>query len=678
MGKKLLSMLLAISMLFAVIGGAACGNTDSSSDNTGSGSTSTSTSSSSSGNGGDDLEINLGDKDNPTYAFVEDGNLQASTVNKNDSIYKLQATDDFGRSLDFIYGYKTDKKRYVGLMYFLWLGWHGGEMPDVYDNTKLLNENPDALWDKNGTAESPTGKYHHWGEPMYGYYHSKDPWIIRKHLELFTMSGIDFLCFDCTNGFEYMDVVDVLLPIMQEMYDEGWNVPKFMFYTNSNSAETVKRIYKGQVTATPNEMINKGIYKGGYYRDLWFAPNGKPKIAAIIDKNHNFSESNRENSVITDPEILNFFDFWESQWPNNVFVDKGLPWMDWGRPQTVHTDTINVSVAQHNLLPFSDALLSEAVADGMYGRGYHNGAPDHSDDAINRADNFNEEWEVALEADVPYTLVTGWNEWVAIKSVGAPNANVSGSRVFFVDSFNKEYSRDVEMMKGGYQDNYYLSMMRNIRELKGDKSKTLAKSAQANIDITKGLTQWNEIKDVYYGIKTVNRNYTDYTNMGASNPAHQLVDNSLRNDIEEVRVTHDSENIYFMVKCFNDIAVDAEGKNWMNILIDVEGYQNADAFYGYDFVVNRLSSYTGECGVEKIKYDFFEETLSYAMTAKANFTVHGKYMQYKIPKSALGITGEFKINFKIADNVTEPDNIESYYTTGDCAPVGRLNWTFKG
>ena len=114
----------------------------------------------------------------------------------------------------------------------------------------------------------------------------------------------------------------------------------------------------------------------------------------------------------------------------------------------------------------------------------------------------------------------------------------------------------------------------------------------------------------------------------------------------------------------------------MNLLIDVEGQQNDRAFYGYDYLVNRQSSYTGKCSVEKLSYK--NEKLSYAMSGVAQFSVNGKYMQYKVSKKALGITGSFKINFKIADNVTDPADISSYYITGESAPVGRLNYTFKG
>lgn len=627
-------------------------------------------------NGGT-MTIEKGDKNNPTYTFVTDGELSVSTVSRQDTINKLSATDDFGRSFGYMDGYKTDKERYVGIFYFTWLGYHGGEMNGIYDVTKLIDENPDALWNTNGTAESPLGKYHYWGEPLYGYYNSRDPWVIRKHIELFTLSGIDFIAFDCTNGFDYIEVVSDILPIMQEMYDEGWEVPKFMFYLNSLSGKVIKDIYSGRATASSNPLEKEGIYQKGYYKDLWFSPNGKPRIAAITDPQSTNGEGSADKSqhIVSDPEILSFFEFWESQWPNQKYYDNGLPWMEWERPQPVHTDTINVSVAQHNHLPFSDALLSSALADEMWGRGYTeaNGA-NHSDEAIEAGLNFEEQWQTALNKDVKYTFVTGWNEWVAIKSVAALGNNYDypecrGKRAYFVDTVNKEYSRDIEMMKGGYADNYYLQLTRNIRALKG-KTGTLSGSGTGVIDIAKGMAQWNAVSDVYYDFTgEINRDYKGFVE------TIHYKDDSLVNDIAEIRVTHDDENIYVLVACAAPIAADPESGNWMNLLIDVDGQEN-DSFYGYDYIINRQSSYTGQCSVEQFGKE--GSNVKYDLKGIANFTLNGNYMQFRIPKSALNITGAFTLRFKVADHVTDPLDMESYYTTGDVAPVGRLNYIFSG
>lgn len=643
--------------------------------------------------GGEDdvVIIDFGDKGNPTFSFKQDGSLIEMARKKQNTINRLSATDDFGRSVDYIDGYKTDKDRYVGLFYFAWLGQHGGEMNGIYDITKLLDEDPVALWNTAGTSASPVGKYHFWGEPLYGYYRSDDPWVIRKQVELFTMAGIDFICFDVTNGAFYIEVVEKVLDTLQQYYDAGWNVPKFMFYTNSNSADVVRKLYAGN-PAEYNTLAKEGIYKKGYYQDLWFAPEGKPKIAAISNPNSTNNETpgitkeqyllSADPSIVTDAknralnaECLEFFDVWESTWPNNVQYSNGLPWMDWStNPDGSKADqkilggeTINVSIAQHNLIPFSKALRDENAAANMWGRGYSKktGA-DHSDDAINSGVNFEEEWEVAIRNDVKYTFVTGWNEWVALKSV---RQDLGG--VFFVDTVNREYSRDIEMMKDGYGDNAYLQLMRNARTHKG-KSGTLAAGNGKTIDIKQGLTQWNDVNGIFDSFTgAINRNYLNFAG------TKMLTDKSVRNDIASVRVTSDADNIYFLVECAADISIAPENNNFMNILIDVDGQDNNNAFYGYDYVINRKSSYTGQCSVEKLgTNDNFE--ITYTTTKKAAFTVNGKYMQFSVPKAALGISGGYTIRFKVADNVTEPENIQSYYITGDCAPVGRLNYTYKG
>ena len=311
----------------------------------------------------------------------------------------------------------------------------------------------------------------------------------------------------------------------------------------------------------------------------------------------------------------------------------------------------------------------------MWGRGYTeaNGA-NHSDEAIEAGLNFEEQWQTALNKDVKYTFVTGWNEWVAIKSAAALGNNYDypecrGKRAYFVDTVNKEYSRDIEMMKGGYADNYYLQLTRNIRALKG-KTGTLSGSGTGVIDIAKGMAQWNAVSDVYYDFTSeINRDYKGFVE------TIHYKDDSLVNDIAEIRVTHDDENIYVLVACAAPIAADPESGNWMNLLIDVDGQEN-DSFYGYDYIINRQSSYTGQCSVEQFGKE--GSNVKYDLKGIANFTLNGNYMQFRIPKSALDITGAFTLRFKVADHVTNPLDMESYYTTGDVAPVGRLNYIFSG
>lgn len=405
------------------------------------------------------------------------------------TLNRLYAMDDFGREIEYIDGFRKD--RYVGLFFFLWHGQHKEQMPGIYNISELLEKDRESLLDVGENPVSPVGAFHHWGKPLYGYYNSEDPWVIRKHMELLCLAGVDFLTFDCTNAREYWEVLEVMLPLMQEMYDQGWNVPKFMFYLNTECDAAIERLYYG--TGEGGPLQSKGIYKSGQYRNLWFMPDGKrPKIVAVT-KEGNTSSGTDEHRV-RNQEILSFFDFWESQWPNNTFYSDGFPWIEWTRPQPVHTDAINVSIAQHNLCPFSEVLFSDEAREGMWGRGYTaaHGA-DHSEKAIFRGANFEEEWQVAIEKDVKYTLVTGWNEWAAIKFVD-PYRNC----IFLVDSLNLEFSRDIEMMEGGYEDNPYLQFVRNLRKLKGIPGE-LTPSPMCSIDWAGDLADWRWKADSYYG-----------------------------------------------------------------------------------------------------------------------------------------------------------------------------------
>ena len=57
----------------------------------------------------------------------------------------------------------------------------------IYDNSKLLQKNP------NNPAYGPHNAFHWWGVPKAGYYHAKDPWVIRRNLQMLSDADVDFL-----------------------------------------------------------------------------------------------------------------------------------------------------------------------------------------------------------------------------------------------------------------------------------------------------------------------------------------------------------------------------------------------------------------------------------------------------------------------------------------------------
>jgi len=206
---------------------------------------------------------------------------------KSSYVDLLAGADAFGAALPRS-GEAPERRndRYVGIFYFLWLGQHGTDGP--YDNTNILAAAPEAVDDPNHPLWGPRNAFHFWGEPLYGYYLNDDAWVLRKHVQLLTCAGIDFLVFDTTNASIYKNVYDVLFSIMNEVRLQGFEVPKFAFYTNTQSGDTIAKLYED-------------LYKPGRYKELWFHWKGKPLI-------------------IGDPEecgedVRSFFTFRRNQWP---------------------------------------------------------------------------------------------------------------------------------------------------------------------------------------------------------------------------------------------------------------------------------------------------------------------------------------------------------------------------
>ncbi len=576
------------------------------------------------------------------------------------TIESLTATDRLGRNVPAIKG--TDGEKYVGMFYFLWNGQERSKQTKIYDNTRLMELLGDEFWDGTEILTSPPNQYHYWGEPLFGYYNAQDPFVIRRHLEMITMAGVDFLVFDATNQFTYNQVWQVMFPIMEEFAAQGFAVPKIAFYTNTESDQRVTQLY--------SQLYSKGLYK-----DLWFSPNGKPLIICA-------------NKAGCSKEIQNFFDFRSSQWPGTPDKEDGFPWIDFNRKQKVYPNggakggsVMSVSVSQHPGWPFSDSVQYKDVSDGTggtyynanWGRGYTTeGKNDPS--KIDEGANFQEQWNNALEESPSTVFVTGWNEWIAVKffeditvTTGVPTRpNIPDRRVFFVDTLNEEFSRDIEPMKGGYGDNYYLQLIQNIRAYKGETG-IVSAGQKLTVDVAGSVKQWNEVTSSFRDFvgDAVERNYKDAAEIAT------YTDTSARNDLSEIRLTYDNDNVYILVSTAEEITKHEAGDlTWMNVLIGVEG-SDAPSFEGFQFVVNRTPD-GAVTSVEKSLGGYSFETIG-----QAKCSVQGKYLQLSVPKALLGVGDSFTLKIKATDHVTHPEDIMDYYVSGDSAPIGRLGYTWK-
>ena len=582
---------------------------------------------------------------------------------------RTSATDDYDRSFGEVTDYNGNV---VGIFYFLWLS-----QASVTTNVDSYIEdgNVEAVLTGDEVGMAPAFTY--WGEPMYGFYQVEDEWVVRKHVELFINAGLDFICFDCTNNDFYQAAAKAVLDVLLEYAEMGYDVPRAMFMTNSDSTLMTENIYNA-------------FYRRDTYDAVWFYGNGdKPWIISSY--------------AGSDANILDRFYFKPAQWPNRSYNENGFPWISWHYPQETYTDRENdytimsVSVSQHtgiggslsdagvsginfsisglfapyNYDTLSDSLkarVSSETATKYYnynwGRGYSHETGSNDYDSALANVNFEEQWDSALQnEDVNLVFVTGWNEWIAQKQSKDPL--LGSSYGYFVDTFSTEFSRDIEMMNGGYLDNCYLQLVANIREYKGVGYGT---QVTRNATVAKGtdlfdLSNWSAAP-VY---KDLVGETEPRAALGAG--GNYYTNDTGRNDIQEVRVASDEEYVYFLVAAAEDItAKEAADTRWMNVFIGIEGAEGG--WNGLQYVVNRSLDGT-TASLDKI------ENGAYASVGTAATVVSGRYMLLQVAKRSLGIEGdEFGIVFKVTDNLQKDFDVTDLYTNGDAAPIGRINYSY--
>ena len=548
----------------------------------------------------------------------------------------LTATDDLGRTLPH-YGDVPEPRedRYVGLFYFLWLGQHSTGGP--YDITRILAEDPDAVYDRDHPLWGPVRAFHHWGEPLFDYYFSDDSWVLRRHAQMLTMAEIDFLVFDVTNRRTYAGVYNKFLEILEDVRQQGWDVPKVVFYTNTASGATVTDIYED-------------LYKPGRYPELWFHFEGKPLIIGNPDE--------------VSEEVREFFTFRLNQWPVEPMKPYGFPWISFRRPQEVfyvndEPENVNVAVAVHNNLPFSNEPFYGHGTN--WSRSFRDGARDTDPDAYLWGYNFSEQWEHAIDVDPRMLMVTGWNEWVAQRFNGPEQRPI-----FFVDQATLEFSRDVEPMKGGYNDNYYLQMIDYIRQYKGLGPQS-PPSPPKSISMDGDFSQWEEVRPTY----------RDF--VGGTEPRRHpgfggvtYTDDTGRNDFEVLKVARDEENIYFYARTAEPILRGETGENSMMLFINSDG-DGQSGWKGYQFVANRtlVDDTLSTLEVSRGGWDWEK-------VGELEYRVSGNELHLAIPRPYLDLGADqlLHIEFKWVDNMQNDGEIMDFYLYGDAAPYGRLNYLY--
>jgi dienelactone hydrolase len=563
--------------------------------------------------------------------------------------------DEYGRTVPAAAGKKD--KRDVGIFYFLWLG--QPQSSDIYDVSKIIAEQgQDIVFHEEGGKISPNGQAHWWAEPLYGYYNSVDKWVIRKHLEMLTEAGVDFLIFDTTNCLLYSEVAKKIMKMSQELRDEGWDAPQVCFYTHSRSIDTIKQIYNT-------------YYKKGNYPDSWYRIDGRPMIIGYTSAEKDILEAESRGETTYKPsdlsqELQDFFYVKEACWPNDEHNDNSFPYTEWVYPQPLNGNTMNVSVATHPMVPFSFSLTHENWCN--WGRGYDINTGENKHEDIYRGTFFQSEWETVFASDPQpeILMVTGWNEWIAYKQP-------YGGEYMLCDNVDMEYSRDIEPMQGGYEDAYFIQMITNIRKYKyNDSDGVIADNVYKTIDLNGSDAQWDEVKAVYRHVGTVNDKRDAY---GAAKTVHYSLP-AADNNILSVKLTNDAENLYFRIECADPVKV-TDNANWMNLFIGT-GTPAQKGWESYEYVIGRSrDAASGTAAIEQLSADFTGKP-----AGDATYAVNDKTVIYSVPMAAIGIdtnsvASALRIYFKVADGVDGAEEIMNYYVSGRCLPMGRLSYEYK-
>jgi hypothetical protein len=525
--------------------------------------------------------------------------------------------------------------RTVGIFYFNWHAAFGS--PEVHDISKILAANPaNPQW---GPQHAP----HYWSEPRFGYYRPDDPWVIRKHMQMLADAGVDVLIMDATNAYTYDAEREALCAVLEQMRAEGRQVPRIAMFANSYHVPTVQHLWDT-------------FYQPGRYRESWFYWKGRPLLLSPPDglpAEVNAGFTTRQSWAWTTGQP--WFGDGYHKWPWLDFAPQTPGWHD--APNI--PECVPVSVSQH---PISNI-----------GRSYQSGSqPPPGQRNPELGPYFAEQWRSALRIDPEFIFITGWNEWVAQRflndgSVPSFLGNpLPLGETFFVDLYNEEYNRDIEPMRGGYGDNTYWQMVANIRRYKGTRPPPAASAAQT-IAIPGGFSQWAGVRPVFLDDlhDTTHRDHAGVSNAG------RYLNTSGRNDLDEMRVSHDGAHLFFFASTRESLTP-ASDADWMCLLIDID-QSAASGWHGYDFRINHTRPAAGICSVERWSGGAWENI------GGAILEAGDKQLHLAVPRALLGIAADPHphFDFKWTDNIPGTAEAIDFLDHGDSAPNARFNYRYQ-
>lgn len=571
------------------------------------------------------------------------------------------AVDNLDRTVSAVNNAKS-KDKLVGMFYQLWHQSTDAVYPDqiLYDHTSAyLEGGADAV--KDMLQKGPVSWPHYWAEPYFGYYVLTDKWVIRKHAQMLTDIGVDFIYLDVTNGHPFTTNYKTIFREYKALRDEGVDTPDIAFFLGVDPKANAKVF----------EDLWLNIYENDLYSELYCMYEGK---ILLLGDTSAIDQSKLEKFTVRDC------------WALNSQINGGKDKWSW-MLETPQTPSVNTATGKIEEISISAGLL----ANTSVGRSYtvKGGQPRLAEDDLFQYKLestpyglfFAEQMQNAVKYDPPVLLINAWNEWTAgrwettISGVLIANTykTCSGeewTKNYYVDAFNPEFSRDIEPMRNkngyGFGDNYYYQLAAFLREFKGSRP-SMPVSGQRTIDIYGDISQWDSVFPEYRDTKgdTYHRSCTSWNNY------FYYTNDSGRNDIVSAKVSQTSEYIYFLVSCSEDITPVAD--NWMVLYIDSDA-DLTTGWSGFDYVLSGAA--VGQDGKGTVTvYRFLDSSFDKEAVGRADIYLQGKNLQVKLDASLIAIKGSF--NFKWADNSVDNGDAMGFLDLGDAAPDARFAYAFN-
>lgn len=578
-------------------------------------------------------------------------------------------------------GYRsTQTGKKVGMFYFVWHGCHGYESApsgSAYGQwaAPATSSNPRNIQDMLGAGNyaynaglsyGPEQSAHFWGQPYIGYYIQKDHWVYRKHAQMLSDAGVDFIALDLTNGYAYIDVIEQLCYVFRAVRNEGNNTPQLTFMLNKDAN-------LGDIVA----LLDQRIYPT--YSDLWFQLDGKPLILA--DGNSSQLAGYRSRYTFRKCWYL-----WNENWGEHNIDNIQTDWWGDGTNKWYWGSLYNGG----SVYPVGNGNEQAAVMPATHpvaniGRSYspktfasHEAMlTDQYAKDPSQGTYFKAQFNAAFKQDPRILFFTGWNEWVAQKYPSSTTPYMCGTRIpsgspQFVDLYNHEFSRDLEPVAGSFGDIYYYYTADFIRKFKGvDELPQYHNYHEIVIDAS--FSDWSDevVKSGYVDDSGDNAHQSWYR---WGNPSKtSLTNNTGRNDLIVSKITTDGSSAFFYLK--TNVQWNWGGSPFgSGLRLFIRSGVPQKSWEGFNYMVE-ISGSTATLFISNGGWDW--TAVQGVQLAVAN---DDRHLEMSVPLSSLGIADpdEFSLDFKWTDNVdlTHSDGIQRCMRDGDSAPNGRFRYRY--